>query len=472
MITACVVVLGAMLLVNPAAGQTQIDRFERQLEQVRRETRMLVHPDVPVEQRALVDFGAYASFYFLAMDDIQGSTHILRQTELNPYARVNFDGAHEFFFRGRVGYRDWNSGDAFDGRGDRTLGPHLERAYYRFDLRRAMAAYEGENIDFNLTIQGGRQLVHWANGLVLSTELDGGIVGGELGSLTIQAIGGRSRKRQTDIDSARPRFDRNMQRDFFGGIVTYELSANHRPFVYGLVQRDENDDESINFLGSDTRFDYNSHYIGVGSEGNLTDKLLYGVEAVYQGGDTLSFAPFGTQTREDIRAWALSARGDYLVTDANNTRFTAEFVAASGDDDRVFHTTNTFGGVQPGHTDNAFNAFGLVNTGYAFNTNASNLLMLRLGASTYPFAETQGIFQRLQLGADFFVFNKMDADGPIDEPTDDSRYLGLETDFYANWQVTSDLAVTTRYGVFFPGGAIAAGSNPRHFLFTGVTLGF
>ena len=37
-----------------------------------------------------------------------------------------------------------------------------------------------------------------------------------------------------------------------------------------------------------TRYNYNSYYFGFGSTGGLTDRLLYGVEAVYEGGTSLS----------------------------------------------------------------------------------------------------------------------------------------------------------------------------------------
>jgi hypothetical protein len=70
------------------------------------------------------------------------------------------------------------------------------------------------------------------------------------------------------------------------------------------------------------------------------------------------------------------------------------------------------------------------------------------------------------------AFGKMDPDGPIDEPTSDDRYLGFETDLYANYRVTSDLALTLRYGVFFPGTAISDNSEIRQFILLGVTLSF
>ena len=465
------------MLSNSAVAQVSLDRFERQLEQIRRDTRLLVDENVPAEQRALFDYGAYASFYFFAIDHpTTNRTHILRQTDLNGWARVNIDGVHQFFLRGRVGYQDFNAGDSFDGDGDDWVDPTIDRGVYRFDLRRAMEAYNGESPDYNFTLQAGRQLVHWANGLVLSTDIDGGVLGFEYGPATLEVLAGRTREDQVDIDSSRPNFDDEMRRNFYGAMLSVSLDDNkHRPFIYGLVQDDDNANEVVTTLGT-TRYDYNSYYIGLGSTGRITEFLGYGVEFAYEGGDTLSSAfnsnaVVAPQTRDDIEAWALDARLDYYLHDEAGTQFSGEVLLASGDDDRVTHTTNTFGGNSPGTTDEAFNAFGLIDTGLSFAPNTSNLFMIRLGASTYPFRGSS-FFRRLQVGTNVYIFNKLDSGAPIDETTTSDAYLGFETDFFANWQVTSDLALSLRYGVFFPGDAMPSGLDARHFLFTGVTMSF
>ena len=456
----------SLAVVSAASAQESLQNFERQLEQIRRDTRMLIQPDVPVDQRALIDYGAYLSQYFLAIDDLTGEAHILRQTDFNAYGRVNIDDVHQFFVRGRVAYRDWNKGDDFDGEGDQLIGPHLERAIYRFDLGRYFEAYEGEQKKWDLDVSLGRQLVHWANGLVLSEVLDGALLSATCGDWRIDALGGNTWREQPDFDSSRRHFDDNIDRNWWGGMLSYGITPHHRPYVYGLSQNDQNDSVAT------ADFNYDSHYIGIGSTGNITDRLLYGVEIVYQGGEGLSDGSAASQTEEDIEAWAADFRLDYLFNDMANTRLIGELLLASGDDDRALHTSNTLGGNASGTDDQSFNAFGLINTGLSFSPNVSNLALVRLGAATYPLHNTTW-FKRLQVGMDLFIYNKLDSDAPADEPTDDTRYLGFETDIYANWQVTSDLAVALRYGVFFPGSAIVGENNdPRHFFFTGVTLGF
>ena len=465
-----------------AMAQTALGRFERQLEQIRRQRQPQLDATLPIDQRVLVDFGGFLSFNVAAIDDIEQFTHVLRQTSLTGYAHVNVDGVHDFFVRGHTTYNDFNSGHDFDGHGDDWVEPTLDRAVYQFDLRRALARYGDRRIEQNLVIRGGRQLVHWANGLVLSQEIDGGLLTLSSSPLTLQLIAGATRRSTTDIDSSRPGFDGDTDRGFYGALLQARVGERHEPFLYGLVQDDRNDNRARSDLVGGTPvttgFGYDSWYVGVGSTGRLSDNLLYGVELVYQGGDSRSSGfvavPGGAipvvQTDEDIEAFALDVRLDYLFDDPRRSRLSGEVLVASGDDDRL-HTTNALGGNRTGTDDRAFNAFGLIDTGMAFATNVSNLVMLRAGASTYPFPDSRGV-KDLQVGINLFLFQKFDSDAPIDETTSSHDHLGWESDIYVNWRITSDLAVAVRYGVFFPGRAIETDTDERHFLFTGVTLSF
>lgn len=462
----------AMVLLLASAGsavaQSEIDRFGSVLEQIERESRLMIDPDVPIDQRTLIDFGAYTSFFLGAIDDALGETHILRLTDLNAYLRVNVDNVHQGFVRARASYFDWNEGDDFDGEGDQWRGPEIERAVYRFNLKNAIAAYDGENVNYNVIFEGGRQLVHWGNGLTFSRVIDGASLVGELGDWRLEAVGGRTFTEQLDFDSSRPGFEDDLERLFYGAMLSYDLDG-HTPYVYGLVQEDD-DDDSISIPR--TRFGYDSYYIGGGVRGPIGDHWLYGLEAVYEGGEGLSDPFRGPQRKEDIEAWALDARIDYMIGDDHNTRITGEALFASADDDRGSDTSNTLGGNRPGTDDEAFNGFGLINTGLAFNPEVSNLIMLRGGVSMFP-APSIGLLERLQVGVDAFGYFAMDEDAPIHEATDGHSYLGFETDLYANWQITSDLAVLARYGVFFPGSGLSrSDNNPQHFFFSGVTVAY
>jgi len=466
----------AMLAAGATAqGQAGAERFERQLEQIRREMRLMARPEVPPGQRALVDYGAFLSFNLYAVDDVLQDTHILRRTEAVAYARLNMDNVHEFYIRGRGTYDDYNSGDSFDGKGDEADGV-VELCFYRFDLGRALAAYRGQTTPNNLVVQLGRQFVHWGNGLVLSDTLDGGMVELTAGPLRLELLGGVSWRHMIDFDASRPGFEDNTERGFYGGMLSAQVGA-HRPFAYVLVQRDYNDEGPQMIGAAPTRFSYDSWYAGIGAQGSFGNHVVYGVEFAWEGGRGLSssFDPatlaVTDQTREDIEAAALDVRLDYLFGDARRSRLSLETVLASGDDDRL-HTSNTFGGNRSGTKDHAFNAFGLINTSFAFAPNVSNLTAVRLGASTFPFGDTSGFLRQMQVGIDLFIFGKFNTDGGFTEPTTDDWYLGWEPDVYMNWQITSDIALALRYGVFFPGSAIVNDEHPRNFFFAGITFSF
>lgn len=469
-----------ILLAMIATSASAQVRVQRQLQQIQRETYAQIDNNVPADRRALFDYGAFATFNFFAVDDVGQNTNFTTQTDLNGYIRASFDGAHEFFVRGRASYRDQDvQGASRMFRGDHWVQPRLDRGTYQFDLQRYLAAYEGRTTPNNFIFRGGRDFYHLANGLTLSEELDGGTFTFVFPPLTLDLMAGMTTDNVDDIDVSRPNFSRNGDTDrlFASGRVTWQPTPRHRPFVYGLVQRDLNPDVTLVSPGGlTTQFDYNSWYVGWGSAGSFTDRLLYECEFVYEGGSGLSssfnpttFAAIA-QTKETIQAFAMDMRVNYLMNDANLSRLSAEVLLATGDKDRL-HPTTTLGGNASGTKDNSFNGFGFVNTGVAFNPRTANLIMVRLGATTFPLSGSE-LFRRLQFGVNVFFYSKYTQDSAIAEASNNEAFLGWEPDVFANWQVTSDFSLAMRYGVFFPSSAIASNNDPRHFLFTGVTLAF
>lgn len=471
-----------------ANRQQQIERERRrsELDDFNLTRRVRANELIPVGQRAYIDYGAYLTLSYLTVKDSDGENRGERIYEASAFGRVNIDGVHEFFVRGRYAYFDYFSeNDSFDGRGSRDNDDYLDRAYYRFDLTRYLQAYEGKNPTSGLAIQGGRDFVYWANGLTLGQVLDGVVLDAFSGPVTLQAVAGVTPKKDTvDFDSSRPEYDIETRRGFFGGIITVD-AGQHQPFFYVLSQRDFNDHGPYTITPSagtevPTRFRYDSYYIGIGSTGNLTDRLSYGVEAVYEGGNALS-SPVDVQlfdvavtgqTDSRIDAWALNGRLEYVIPDDYRTRFTLEQTFASGDQDRVASTSNTVYGNRAGTRDHAFNGFGLINPGLAFNPNLANLSITRLGVATFPLPRSSWT-RRLQVGLDLFVYNKLARSSTIDEPSaEDGRYLGFEPDLYLNWQVTSDVTLTVRYGYFFPSENLVLDDNDRTFFYAGVTYAF
>jgi len=480
LVCGCVIACGAPWV----SAQSSLERFNRQLDQIRQDTLQQPAKDVPIGQRTLIDYGGYFTFDYLTVDDNQNDNHVLRQPDLTLYTRINFDGAHELFLRARGTYQDFNEGDSFNGKGDQWVDEEVvDRAYYKFDLARSQSVYHGKSLDYNVTTEVGRDLVYWGNGLTLGQVLDGATVGLSKGPVSLDIVAGVTPTKSVDFDSSRPNFDTSTHRGFYGGMLSTEITTRnfgtHHPYAYVLFQQDYNNDDTLTVAPTTTSFNYNSHYVGVGSNGSLTDKLLYGAEFVYEGGETLSnsfeinppFLSSVDQTSNDIEAYAMDFRLDYLLNDPYRTRLSTEVIVASGDDNRALNSSTTFGGSKPGTKDRAFNGFGILYTGLAFTPSISNLVVGRAGVSSFPLADIQ-MLRRFQLGTDVFVFGKTVNDAPIDEPTRDNSYLGWEPDVFVNWQIVSDVTLAARYGVFFPSKDAFPIDDARHFFSIGLTFAF
>jgi hypothetical protein len=496
--TLAIVALALIGFTRGAGGQAvaansgaNLERFERTLEQVRRETRDQVLRDVAPGERALIDYGGYFTASYVSLDDANSDNHGSRGYDLVGYGRLNFDGVHDFYLRGRGTYRNFNPGDSFNEEGDHLEG-HVEEAYYRFDygrysdVRRSTdeGAASGE-LRGVLTV--GRQFEVWANGLVLSQYVDAvrGVI--DVGKVEVEFLCSITANDYTiDFDTSRPDFDEETRRGFYGALVSARLGA-HRPFLYALVQRDHNGHDTLDTGFVRTHFDYNSAYFGIGSNGSLSDRFSYGAEFVYDMGRSLSrggqllVSPDTVppdlqpdpQTREDISAFAADFHLDYTPGDPHRSRLGVGLLFASGDEDRL-NSSNTVGGNRSGTDDNAFNALGFVDDGLAFSPQLSNVIILRAVASTYPAAgRSSSTFEQLQVGAEAFVYFKFDEDAPIAEPTvPGERYLGFEPDVFVNWQIFDDVSLALRYGVFVPSGDAFDSSKARHFFYAGLTYAF
>lgn len=469
----------AVTAASTTAWAQPTDDINRRLDQVQRQTRLLASPDLAPGERALIDYGALLTLSYFSTDVTDGRDGLLnralRQYDLNLYTRFNLDYAHEVYARGRFQYRDYNPGDESLSDDDGLQG-FVEEAYYRFNLARHLAAYDGKATNNNLVITAGRQFVDWGAGLTLTNYLDGGQFQIDLGPLGLTLLAGVTPYNTTDFDTSRPRYEKSTYRAYYGGMVGYQV-GRHRPYAFVLVQRDHNKDRSFSVAGADVNFDYNSHYVGIGSAGSFTDQLVYTAELVYQGGSTLSAQTFTEsglpipQTDDDIHAWAAMASVDYLFADARRSRVGAMFAIASGDSDRG-DASGTFNGNEPGTTDRGFNGLGLISAGYAFAPQLSNLMVLKGSASTFPFGDRTGPVSRLQLGSDLLLYGKTRRNAPIDELTSDDRFLGTEWGAYANWRILEDVTTQVRYGIFFPGEALFADDDPRQFVYISLTYAF
>jgi len=394
------------------------------------------------------------------------SSRTLRRHDLRLWGRYSLDrGAHSFYVRARLSLLDFNAGDSFDANEDDIDGPNLERGVYRFDLGKWRRAFGEDPLRFNLAVSAGRDLVEFGTGVTLAAPLDHVSLTATYKDFKVTALAGKTVGSGQDFDLSRTA--RRLRRSFLGGQLEYTGMEKHRPFVYVLWQRDRNREHRFQPF---RRFGYDSFYLGLGSTGEWVEGLHYESEFVYEGGH--SHNSRAILRRNNIQAWAVRTELEYLYPGKHKARTSLEYLFASGDADRRNSPTDTIGGNRGDFHDNSFIAFGYLDTGLVLAPRYSNLHMWRAGASFYPLPDDDR-FSRLEAGSDWYLFYKHHEAGAISDRTGSvgAGYVGWEMDYHLNWKVTSDLAWTTRMGVFFPGQAFADRTT-RTFLLVGMTWSF
>lgn len=461
-----VVLLLAVPGIAVAQRSGETDAFLNQQRAVRDRVWEQLDREAPVTQKVDFDFGGSYSFNLFIYDDGVNSSRTLRRHDLRVWTHIGFDqGTHEIYARGRLSLLDFNTGDSFENNDDDWEGPNLERGFYRFDLARAMKAYANESIDYNVRVEIGRDLVEWGTGYALSETLDHVAVEATWRDFEVTGLVGKTVGSSVDFDLSRDT-DRT-RRSFFGTQIRYTGFERHRPFAFVLWQRDHNGES---FPSPLQRFDYDSFYVGLGSEGELAENLSYSTEWVYESGHGWGDRRF--LDNDVIRAWAFDAELAYELDHKTRPRVAMEYMFASGDPDRLESPSDTVGGNRGDFTDNGFNGFGYRDTGLSFAPRLGNIHIWRAGASFFPLADHEA-FERLELGTNWFLYWKNHRTAAVSDPTADeqSGYLGWEMDYYASWEIAPDLAWTARLGAFFPGQSFSD-QTTRTFFLTGVTWSF
>jgi len=463
-------IVPVLLLAGAAWAQDPafLDHLEKRFDEYRQLHRATSQGLKPSESLFL-DYGGVVTVSRLYADDIFGGTHELLQYDAKLHLHAELSG-HEAYGRLRFRYRDFAGGDSYDGGGDDLTEPIGDRWWYRFDSKRHAQARRGEDPDVGVWAQIGRQQVDWASAIVLSQTLYAARFGVETRSFAASGLVGRTPEQTTvDFDASRPEFDTNTRRWFYGAFVECRAIDQHRPFVYCLIQQDENDQTD----GAGRFWGYDSTYVGIGSRGQLNGRLSYQAEVIKEfGSGYTDFTRTVPQTIEDIDAWAGRFEISWMPVclQRRGGRFEFEVLVATGDGDRIASSFNTFGNLS-GTDDTQFNAFGFANTGLAMAPDLSNLVSVRFGASLFP-APDREILRRLRVGVDAFALLTFDADAPTSVFTDLSNsHVGWEFDLLLDWRILSDVSLEMRYGIFVPGGAFFE-SDPRHFIYVGFSYGF
>jgi hypothetical protein len=311
----------------------------------------------------------------------------------------------------------------------------------------------------------GRDLVNIGTGYAISLVLDHVQLQTEWRNFQTTFIVGKTPSSTLNIDQSRP-VAGGSNRVFWIVEERYK-GALHEPFVYWAMQRDHSRESPVNLLQN---YQYDSTYVGFGSTGQIVPNLKYNTEWVFERGESYGNEKY--MYRNEIYAWAFDHELTYLFTHPTQPRLSFEYMFASGDPTRYGSPTNADGGVERGFHDNSFVGFGFRDTGLSFAPRLSNIHIWRFGASFLPLPEVE-FLKNLELGTNIFIYAKNRTNAASSDPlaTENSAYLGWETDYYMNYRITSDLAWTVRYGTFFPGAAFKE-QECRPFLLSGVTWSF
>ncbi len=456
----------AAISVTPAAGQetSGLQIYDEELR---------VQLDKQEIRKTGFDAGGWFNFAFTYYDDAAARRRRnLRRYELRGWGSLNLQGGtHKFYVRGLLRYDDWDTGNnPTNQRGD-DFDEELERAWYQFDLTSLLLAQTGKSSPYGLRFRVGRDFTTIGTALVLSIPLDQVRLDVTLWDWEFMALLGQTIRDTRNIDDSQ-RVANHQERTFYGFELKYKGFSHHQPFVYYLSNSDHTTPSPLDSVQS---YDYSSRYIGVGSTGTLLPPdLSYSAEVVGEWGRTYSEGANAMFGQDEICAFAADVSLEYHIRTKTNPRVMVEYLFGSGDSDRRVSTNSTVGGNRMGTRDKAFNAFGFRDTGIALAPSVSNIHIYTVGARFFPLEHIR-FFKKMEVGSKVFFYQKAIPTGPISDSLagGDAHWLGWEWDVYCNWRITSDLALTARYGAFQPGSAYDGGDKTcRQFFYTGIVFSF
>ncbi|MFM1935428.1 MAG: hypothetical protein RI990_387 [Planctomycetota bacterium] len=456
------------------------------------EFRQAYFSNTPIAERLLLDYGGYFRYGFSAIDDAQSRSQLLNTYDLRLYGRVELDGWIRAFGRLRFQYNDWNTIGDFAPSGEGWQVPIGELYWAEFDLGNWMASQDGLARSWSARARAGRQFIFWGSGLTLANYMYAATADATFGALGFSGMVGLTAGNDTvDWDTSRPGYDSDTARLFLGGKVDVRI-GEHAPYFFYLAQFDQNSGQTAVLppgvppaFQVETRFNYESQYWGVGSNGALGPDILYRVEFALETGSTLSdpikhdasLPPdqLGRpQETVPILAQAGLAGLTWLARDRGDTRLDLQLLAGSGSRYRL-DSGNTYGGIDPGRTDTSFNSLGYVNTGLVFAPDPANLLIPSISLSGSPFKGNEFLGDT-RISATAFMYVRWDSLAPISVPTNlgGSNLVGSEFDVNVDWRIFSDLNMSARYGVFVPNQEVFSDTEdePRQFFYVGVTYAF
>lgn len=315
----------------------------------------------------------------------------------------------------------------------------------------------------------GRQFFHLGRGLVYSNVHDGISWNGIYGRWSLEGFISQSLPSENNLDYSVPGANEEQKRRFAGLSGRYTGSRGGSVYLYYMLQRD-----SSREIPEDTaqEYDYDSQYLGLGTEGFLTRDIQYYGELVRQEGK--SYARGATATTEQIDAWGGLLGAKYYSRAKTHPIFSLEWAYGSGDGDRN-NVITTANGNLAGTKDRNFLYFGAYDGGSALAPRLSNLSILRVGFSFKPF-EKYWRFRNFSFSAIYSDYTRVRENGAISDleaTVAGTSDIGREIDLYLKWRIFSDVSLNMNYAKFDPGDAYAIGArDPETMFITSISFNY
>lgn len=459
--------LGAlmMVIVQPGASAQPAQQAQRRHDE---QARMALDPAelevLQKEQRLVLDYGLWVNQLFTDFADDDNDADAPDATDetfaiderfwaratLRPPAGSASTNEHSVYVRLK-NKNTWRDPSDVHGRHDWN-GPHVDYLFLTADLRPWL-------------LQAGRRYYSVGQGIAYSNVNDGAELMYSAATWSLMGFVSRTLPHEDNVDLSVPG-GKKSGRTFYGLEGKFLGIPNHGVYGYTVWQRDDSDENPDDPIRD---YDYNSEYVGVGTEGKLFANLRYTTEFILETGESVTSV---TQQQQDIRAWAMDLSATYDVQLPTQPTLYAEYAFGSGDADRN-NVTDTVDGNAVGK-DRNFLYFGYLPTGYALSPRLSNLRMLKAGMAFKPL-ERLPRFKDLSVSVDVYRYFKDEPAGAIFdfEASQRDRDVGYEVDLTLAWQILSDVSLAIEYGRFEPGAAYPSGTNDETTYFSaGVTTTF
>ncbi|PKK90806.1 MAG: hypothetical protein CVV64_07970 [Candidatus Wallbacteria bacterium HGW-Wallbacteria-1] len=450
-----------LISVNSSIAQIQLgaSELERVQESLRRDEltsteRSIFMAPYDVRKDSL-EWGGWLNVSYYAFDEEdnqQGKDDILDDLfnlDNRIWIKKTTTTGNFFYLRTKTAYRrfGWSRGITFDLDDTEQLG--IDMAYVDFGA--------GPKHRFRL----GRQYLHLGRGLVYSNVHDALSWNGMFGNWSLSAFFSQSLPNENNLDYSVPGASDAQKRHFISVSGRYRTSRGSDYYLYYLTQRD-NSTEKPEDNGQE--YDYDSQYLGFGTEGLFSKDFQYYAELVREDGK--SFARGQNTVREQIDAWAAILGTKYYSQARTHPVFSLEWAFGSGDGDRN-NVLTTANGNLAGTKDRNFLYFGSYDGGSALAPRLSNMSILRLGFSFKPF-EKYWRFKDFTFSAIYSDYTRLRENGAISDleaTIPGVSDIGKEIDLYVKWRIFSDLSLNMNFAKFDPGDAFAVGTRDSETLF-------